>query len=159
LKLEAAFVFLFNNENQVLVGTKKSGQSRGKIVFPGGVTKLGESVEVCACRKLFSQTGYISSLLQLKHIVIIHDFSRLMHKIICDLFIFEIQKKDCQIRFPSYELSDLKFVSVTELPLENMSSIISVLMPELFDKKYFFQVEIMEKQKIEVKIKSPQHVI
>lgn len=50
-------VFIFNQNDQILMGKRENAHGEGTWSIPGGHLEFGESFEDCACREIWEEVG------------------------------------------------------------------------------------------------------
>jgi ADP-ribose pyrophosphatase YjhB (NUDIX family) len=114
---------LINAANEVLLHRRSDN---GYWALPGGAMEIGESIEQCAVREMFEETGLHVAVKRLvgvysdpKHYSILrYPNGYAVHYLIC---VFEVEQTGGELAI-SEESTDLRFFPVDDLPDDMMPS-------------------------------------
>lgn len=107
-----SFVIVINSKNQILLGERKNSYKSGLYGCPGGRLEFEESLEDCAKRELFEETGLTAhSLKYLGVIRTLQDGGSFIH------FAFSCNDYEGQIELREPEkCTEWKFIDSNTLP-------------------------------------------
>ena len=125
------------HKNYILMGKKKYGQDRGKMVLPGGKAKKDELSKFAANRELSEEVGLFALKMELQHRGHMIDGCQAI-----DFDVFFACLDDCFGSISeSEELAKLSLFNVNLLPLKSTTRVFQKIHKDILSSnKYYFEL-------------------
>jgi ADP-ribose pyrophosphatase YjhB (NUDIX family) len=143
---------LCKRSEEILFVKHTYGLSKGKWILPGGYVELGESLSEAVEREVYEETGIsarATSILTLRHMT----NEKKDKGLISDLYIvFKLEYIEGQPFSKSKETSEARFLSISEIPSKEISSLSKFIVEEGEKTSEFLQLAYIPDEDIKTEL-------